>query len=199
MVANMKSKYENIFNNYYVQLITVFVLALALILVSIVLFEDIDLDNIILIRNIFGTLAISGFLYSYDLSRRRFRNDLQMGLTRKKIYKTYLFQVFISLVVASFLVIYYMLIYRHVIRETFDIKEILSLPILFLILSFLGFFLGMFKMKKNYVYLIFSLLTISIVLIISYYSIAYFLDIIILTLVIILGVINYYLIMKKKI
>lgn len=195
----IKNKFKDLFKNYYIQIFTFSLLTLTLILVSIVLFEDIALDNIILIRNIFGTLAIIGFLYSYDLSHRRLRNDLEMGLTRKEVYKAYIIQVAISLFVACFIVTYYMLIYSYVIKQPFNIKDILILPVIFLGLSFLGFFLGIYKMRKRIFYILSGTLIVGIVLIITNFGMPYFVDIILLTLVIILGVVNYLLITKNKI
>ena len=58
-------KYHRLTQNYFAQLVVAFVSALLLIMTAIVLFEDIDLDNTMLIYNIYGTLALVGFIYSY--------------------------------------------------------------------------------------------------------------------------------------
>ena len=196
-----KMKIKEYLDNYYVQLGSFFLLALILIFVSIVLFEDINLDNMILVQNIYGTLALTGFLYSYDLSKRRLRNDLEIGLTRKEVYRLYLFQVFISLVFASFIVLYYAWIHQHVIKESFVVKEIAFLAVVYLALSFFGFFLGIFKIRKLFFHILSAVITIIIVLMIIYIGMKYYLylDIAIAVIAIVLGILNYLLIMKRKI
>jgi predicted acyltransferase len=113
-----KDRFKKLMNNYYFQLFWVIIIALILIMISIVLVEDIDMDNRIFRFNLFGTLALIGFLYSYSLTKKNIRNDLSVGMTRKETYLSYLKNVFIALFVAQFFVIYYMVIYKIVINLT---------------------------------------------------------------------------------
>lgn len=196
----MKDKWNKFTSNFSVKLISVIVLALFLIMVSIVLFEDVGLDNSILIYNIFGTISLIGFLYSYALTKKNIRVDFGMGVTRKQIYKSYLKNTLLVLFISLFLVAYYILIFKIVIMKNislnkfFDMRILIFLPLIFLSLSFLGFFLGIMKIHSGFVYSLIALITTIIVLVIIYLTIAYFLNLILLLIVLGLGFLNYYLI-----
>ena len=196
----MKDKWNKFTRNFSVKLISVIVLALFLIMVSIVLFEDVGLDNSILIYNIFGTISLIGFLYSYALTKKNIRVDFGMGVTRKQIYKSYLKNTLLVLFISLFLVAYYILIFKIVIMKNislnkfFDMRILIFLPLIFLSLSFLGFFLGIMKIHSGFVYSLIALITTIIVLVIIYLTIAYFLNLILLLIVLGLGFLNYYLI-----
>jgi len=200
-----EKKYKRFLENNKTRLVLVIVSALILIMISIVLFEDIDLDNTILVYNIFGTLALIGFLYSYSLTKKNIKNDLCVGITRKEIYKSYLRNIMICLVVSILLVIYYMVIYKLVINvntsifSLFDIEEILFLPLIFLALSFFGFFLGMVQMRKKIFYLLFLCTNTIIVVFVIYFNMEYYLDLILLGFVLTLLILNYRLIKKYDI
>lgn len=196
----MKDKWNKFTSNFSVKLISVIVLALLLIMVSIVLFEDVGLDNSILIYNIFGTISLIGFLYSYALTKKNIRIDFGIGVTRKQIYKSYLKNILVVLLISLFLVAYYILIFKIVIvknislNKYFDIRILIFLPLIFLSLSFLGFFLGMMKIHSGLVYSLIALITTVIVLVIIYLTVAYFLNLILFIIVLGLGFLNYYLI-----
>lgn len=196
----MKDKWNKLTSNFSVKLISVIVLALLLIMVSIVLFEDVGLDNSILIYNIFGTISLIGFLYSYALTKKNIRIDFGIGVTRKQIYKSYLKNILVVLLISLFLVAYYILIFKIVIvknislNKYFDMRILIFLPLIFLSLSFLGFFLGMMKIHSGLVYSLIALITTVIVLVIIYLTVAYFLNLILFIIVLGLGFLNYYLI-----
>ncbi|MDI9507806.1 MAG: hypothetical protein WBL47_05995 [Bacilli bacterium] len=198
-------KYHRLTQNYFAQLVVAFVSALLLIMTAIVLFEDIDLDNTMLIYNIYGTLALVGFIYSYNLTKKHLRSELEVGVTRKRIYRNYLFNTLISLMISLFLVAYYMFIYKKVIRNTltlpqlFDFKKIIFLPLIYLLISFSGFILGIIQMRKKVFYVLFSIVVSGLVLIIIYLSITYYVNMALLLAVLILAVINYFLIANYRV
>jgi hypothetical protein len=201
----MKHNYlKTLKSNEIARLITVILTALFLITVSIILFDDIDFDNRILIYALFGTIALIGFLYSYALTRRNVRLRMNFGYTRKVIYRNYLKNTLICLLVSIFLAAYYMIIYNLVyyqkfsIFEVFDLREVVFLPLIYLILSFLGFFLGIFKMNRDIFYSLTAFIIACLVLVIIYYTIANWLNFVLLGFTVIFGGINYFLFMRYK-
>lgn len=192
-------KLTNFLNRDVVKLIMVIFCILVLIFVSIVLFEDIDLDKRIIIYNIFGILALAGFLYSYSLTKKNTPLKLSMGITRKTIYFNYLKNTIISLFISLFIAVYYMLIYNLVlygkfsILEVFDIREVVFLPMVYLVLSALGFFLGIYKLQSKIFYILSVLITVGLVLVIIYFSVAYWLTLVLFAFGVLFEVINYFL------
>ncbi|MCK9536163.1 MAG: hypothetical protein M0R05_01020 [Bacilli bacterium] len=200
-----KEFFLKIWHNYFFQLGLAFVSALFLIMVAIVLFEDIDLDNTMLIYNIFGTLTLVGFIYSYNLTKKHLRSKLEVGITRKQIYRNYFVNIMITLIVALFLVAYYMFVYKKVIKNTltilqlFDFKKMLFLPLVFLLVSFIGFVFGIIQIKRKVFYLLFTVIVMGLIIVVIYFSIAYFINLILLAAVLIMGMINYLLIINYRI
>ncbi|HEY8396152.1 MAG TPA: hypothetical protein VIK96_05170 [Bacilli bacterium] len=191
-------------NNDASKLVAVIISALFLITVSIILFNDIAFDNRILIYALFGTIALTGFLYSFALSGKNAWIRLSFGITRKEIYKNYIKNSILCLIVSIFLAAYYMviynLVYKHnlMITKVFDLREVVFLPLIYLILSFLGFFLGIFKMNRNLFYTLTGIIVTCLVLIIIFYTIAYWLNFVLLGFAILFGLVNYLLFMKYK-
>jgi len=200
-----KGKFLKIRQNYFLQLSVAFLAAILLIMVSIVLFEDIQLDNTMLIYNIFGNLTLVGFIFSYNLTKKHLRSQLEVGKTRKQIFLNYIVNILITLIVALFLVAYYIFIYKQIIKNTstitqlFDMKKLLFLPLIFLLVSSLGFMLGIIQIKKKIFYLLFTAIITGLVIIVIYYSIAYYINIILLIIVFIAIPINYLLIINYQI
>jgi hypothetical protein len=198
-------KFYRITHNYYAQLAAAVVSALFLIMAATVLFEDINLDNTMLIYNIFGTLTMVGFIFSYNLTKKHLRSELEAGVTRKRVYRNYLVNTFIVLAVSLFIAAYYMFIYKTIIKNTltlleiFDFRKIVFLPLIFLLISFSGFILGLIQMRKRFFYTLFIAFVCGLVLIIIYLSITYYINIILLAAVIMLIVINYFLIANYRI
>lgn len=176
------------------------ILTLLLIFVSIILFEDVGLDNSMLIYNIFGTLTLVSFLYSFHTTSKKLYNELSLGITRKEFYKNYLKNISIVLLVSIFFVIYYMIIYKLIIgtnnslSTSFDIKKVIYLPMTFLTLSFFGFFLGIMKMRRSFFYTLVVIITTIVVLIVTYISIKQLYNILLGLIVISLGVLDYILV-----
>lgn len=199
-----KNHFTKFINNDFVKLATVIIAAIFLITISIILFDDIQFDNRILIFAIFGTVALAGFLYSFALTRKNVWIRLSFGITRKEIYKNYLKNSLIALLISIFLAAYYMVIYNLVyfhqvsIAEVFDLREVVFLPLIYLILSFLGFFLGIFKMNRSIFYSLAVFIIVCLVLIIIYYTITNWLNYTLLGFAILFGGINYLLFMKYK-
>lgn len=195
-------KLTNFLNKDIVKLIAVIFSILLLILISVILFEDIDLDNRILIYNIFGTLALAGFLYSYSLTKKNTPLKLSMGITRKTIYLGYLKNTIFSLLISLFIAVFYMLIYNLVIYkkfsilEVFDLREVVFLPMVYLILSSLGFFLGVYKLQSKIFYSLSVLIAVILVLVIIFFGVAYWLTIVLFTFGVSFQVINYFLFMR---
>jgi hypothetical protein len=195
-------KLTNFLNKDIVKLIAVIFSILLLILISVILFEDIDLDNRILIYNIFGTLALAGFLYSYSLTKKNTPLKLSMGITRKTIYFGYLKNTIFSLLTSLFIAVFYMLIYNLVIYkkfsilEVFDLREVVFLPMVYLILSSLGFFLGVYKLQSKIFYSLSVLIAVILVLVIIFFGVAYWLTIVLFTFGVSFQVINYFLFMR---
>lgn len=182
------------------KLIGIIILTLLLIFVSIILFEDVGLDNSMLIYNIFGTLTLVSFLYSFHTTSKKLYNELSLGITRKEFYKNYLKNISIVLLVSIFFVIYYMIIYKLIIgtnnslSTSFDIKKVIYLPMTFLTLSFFGFFLGIMKMRRSFFYTLVIIITTIVVLIVTYMSIKQLYNILLGLIVISLGVLDYILV-----
>jgi len=197
-VSSMQ-KINAFFKNYYVQLTLFFLLALFLILVSIVFLEDIGANSDILIYNIFGTLAFSGLLYSFHLSKTKIRQLTQAGKTRADIYKDYMLRLIASLGVSVLLVAYYIVLFKIYVNEQFDYDKILFLPMMTLFLSLLGFLLGMLKMKTVWLYVLFGILLGGLALIVINFQIGYYLDLALLLGVLILSGVCYRLIVRKNI
>lgn len=65
-------------------------------------------------------------------------------------------------------------------------------------LSFLGFFLGMVKMNRNVFYVLSGAIVVALVLVIIYYSIANWLNYLLLGCAFLFGLANYFLFMKYK-
>ncbi|MDD4000587.1 MAG: hypothetical protein PHX62_06820 [Bacilli bacterium] len=199
-----KISYNAFKNNDVIKLVAVIASALLLITVLIILLDDIAFDHRILIYALFGTIAAIGFLYSYSLTKRNARIRLSFGYTRKAIYKNYLKNTLICLLVSIFLAAYYMLIYNLVnnykfsILDVFDLREVVFLPLVYLLLSFLGFFLGVFKMSRNLFYSLFTFIIAFLVIILIYYTITNLLNYLLLGIAIIFGILNYLLFMRCK-
>lgn len=199
------NKWNAFWNRDIVKPISVFVLALVLIMVSIVLFEDIKLDNSILIMNIFGTLSLIGFLYSYALTKKNMYKDLSLGYTRKEIFVKYMKNILLVLGIAIVLVGYYILIYILVINHEsrilslFDFRLITLLPLIFLSLSFLGFLLGLLKLKRRFFYSLATVLCSGIAVLLIFYSTAYLFNGLLLMFVVLLGFADYLLMINYKI
>src|SRR5690554_6242701 len=122
-----KGKFLKIRQNYFLQLSVAFLAAILLIMVSIVLFEDIQLDNTMLIYNIFGNLTLVGFIFSYNLTKKHLRSQLEVGKTRKQIFLNYIVNILITLIVALFLVAYYIFIYKQIIKNTSTITQLFDM------------------------------------------------------------------------
>lgn len=185
------------------KLISIIILTLVLILIAIILFDDVGLDQSMLIYNIFGTLTLIGFLYSFQMASNKLYNALSFGVSRKKYYLAYLKNIVFVLLIALLFGVYYIFIYKLIIDTNvvifvlFDLNRIIYLPTLFLSLSFLGFLFGIAKMKRGYLYLLAILITTAVVVSILFLdnqivfsSLVTFLGLV----VIILGLINYYLV-----
>lgn len=192
-------KLSAFFKNYYVQLTLFFLLALFLILVSIVFLEDIGADSDILIYNLFGTLAFSGLLYSFHLSKTKLRQLTQAGKTRADIYKDYLLRLGASLGFSVLLVVYYIVLFKIYVNQQFDYEKILFLPMMALFLSLVGFLLGMLKMKRLWLYVFFGILLGGLSLAVIKLPITYYFDISLLLGVLILAGVGYRLIIRKNI
>src|SRR5690554_6160371 len=111
----MKSKANDFFEKPIVKLISIIILTLLLIMVSLILFEDLDLDSSLLIYNIYGTISLVSFLYSFHTANKKLFNDLSLGISRKNVYKRYLKNVFFVLLVSIFFVLYYIFAYKYII------------------------------------------------------------------------------------
>ncbi|GEM_PF-2979869 len=196
---NRMQKINAFFKNYYVQLTLFFLLALFLILVSIVFLEDIGADSDILIYNIFGTLAFSGLLFSFHLSKTKIRQQTQAGKTRQDIYKDYLLRLMASLGVSVLLVAYYIILFKIYVNQQFDYEKILFLPMVTLFISLVGFLMGMLRMKRVWLYALFGILLGGLVLIVINFSIGYHLDLVLLLGVLILAGVCYRLIIRQNI
>lgn len=199
-----KETFKKITNHEAFKLAAVILSALFLITVSIILFDDIAFDNRIFIYVLFGTIALTGFLYSFSLTGKNTWVMLSFGTTRKEIYKKYLLDSLLALLVSVLLAAYYMIIYYLVyyhyllITEVFDFHEVAFLPLVYLMLSFLGFFLGMVKMNRNVFYVLSGAIVVALVLVIIYYSIANWLNYLLLGCAFLFGLANYFLFMKYK-
>lgn len=193
---------ENKINKFFeipsVKLISVILLTLLLILISLILFEDLNLDPSMLIYNIYGTIALISFLYSFYSTNKKLYNELSLGISRKEFYKRYLKNIFFILGVTIFFVIYYILLYKFIIGgskpifDEFKLGMLIYLPTVFLSLSFLGFLLGILRMKKGIFYSVGFVIATLVVLSIIYLTIFYLLSILLGIVFIGLGVLNYY-------
>jgi len=192
-------------DNEDIKLIGNILLTFILIFIAIVLFEDVGLDNSMLIYNIYGTLALVSFLYSYHSSNKKLYNDVSFGITRKEFFFSYLKNIGLVLGLSLIFVIYYMIIFKliivnnHSILKTFNLQKIICLPLVFLGLSFLGFLLGILKMRKQFFYTLVSILSTLIVLGVTYIGIKYYFNIMLGVVVIGLGIIDFLLIDKVNI
>lgn len=191
---------EKLLENPTIKLIGIILLTFLLILVSIILFEDLGLNNSILIYNIFGTLALISFLFSFHTTSRKLYNELSLGVSRKEFYIKYLKNIGFVLILSLAFIIYYLFIYKLIIDdnipllESFDIGKLIYLPMVFLSLSFLGFLLGILKMRKTFFYTLVIIITTLIVVSIIYISIKNLFNIFLGLIVILLGVFNYFLV-----
>ncbi|MCK9471020.1 MAG: hypothetical protein WC006_02990 [Bacilli bacterium] len=201
----MKKLDNKFFENEIVKLVSIIILTLLLIMVSLILFEDLDLDPSLLIYNIYGTLSLVSFLYSYHSSSKRLYNDLSLGISRRNVYKIYLKNIFFVLLVSLFFVSFYIFSYQFIIggsRPLFDefkIEIIVYLTSIFLSLSLFGFLLGILKLKRGFFYSIVLVITVMVVLSIIYYTIIYLLSILLGIIVIGLGILNYIILKNIKI
>jgi len=199
-----KEIYKRIINSEAWKLAAVIIAALFLITVSIILFDDIAFDNRIFIYALFGTIALTGFLYSFSLTGKEAWMRLSFGVTRKAIYRKYILNSFLSLVVSVFLAAYYMVIYYLVydhdllITEVFNFREVVFLPLVYLALSFLGFFLGMCKMNRNIFYTLTGIIVVSLSVVVIYFSITNWMNFLLLAFSIVFGMVNYFFFMKYK-
>lgn len=199
-----KDIYKRIINSEAWKLAAVIIAALFLITVSIILFDDIAFDNRIFIYALFGTIALTGFLYSFSLTGKEAWMRLSFGVTRKAIYRKYILNSFLSLVVSVFLAAYYMVIYYLVydhdllITEVFNFREVVFLPLVYLALSFLGFFLGMCKMNRNIFYTLTGIIVVSLSVVVIYFSITNWMNYLLLAFSIVFGMVNYFFFMKYK-
>lgn len=191
---------EKLLENPTIKLIGIILLTFLLILVSIILFEDLGLNNSILIYNIFGTLALISFLFSFHTTSRKLYNELSLGVSRKEFYIKYLKNIGFVLILSLAFIIYYLFIYKLIIDdnipllESFDLGKLIYLPMVFLSLSFLGFLLGILKMRKTFFYTLVIIITTLIVVSIIYISIKNLFNILLGLIVILLGVFNYFLV-----
>jgi len=191
---------EKLLENPTIKLIGIILLTFLLILVSIILFEDLGLNNSILIYNIFGTLALISFLFSFHTTSRKLYNELSLGVSRKEFYIKYLKNIGFVLILSLAFIIYYLFIYKLIIDdnipllESFDLGKLIYLPMVFLSLSFLGFLLGILKMRKTFFYTLVIIITTLIVVSIIYISIKNLFNIFLGLIVILLGVFNYFLV-----
>lgn len=199
-----KEIYKRIINSEAWKLAAAIIAALFLITVSIILFDDIAFDNRIFIYALFGTIALTGFLYSFSLTGKEAWMRLSFGVTRKAIYRKYILNSFLSLVVSVFLAAYYMVIYYLVydhdllITEVFNFREVVFLPLVYLALSFLGFFLGMCKMNRNIFYTLTGIIVVSLSVVVIYFSITNWMNFLLLAFSIVFGMVNYFFFMKYK-
>lgn len=199
-----KEIYKRIINSEAWKLAAVIIAALFLITVSIILFDDIAFDNRIFIYALFGTIALTGFLYSFSLTGKEAWMRLSFCVTRKAIYRKYILNSFLSLVVSVFLAAYYMVIYYLVydhdllITEVFNFREVVFLPLVYLALSFLGFFLGMCKMNRNIFYTLTGIIVVSLSVVVIYFSITNWMNYLLLAFSIVFGMVNYFFFMKYK-
>ncbi|MGD9886927.1 MAG: hypothetical protein AB7T03_03065 [Bacilli bacterium] len=138
-------------NRYYVLVTIYFLLALALILFAVLFLDDIQAPTDMLIYNIFGTLAILGYLQSYQFTFKKMKISLAIGNTRKQIYRRYLLRLLISLGLSVLLVVYYITIFKLYVNQYFDYSKIIFLPLVTVILSLLGFFEGLLRIKFYWV------------------------------------------------
>ena len=83
--------------------------------------------------------------------------------------------------------------------QLFDFKKIIFLPLIYLLISFSGFILGIIQMRKKVFYVLFSIVVSGLVLIIIYLSITYYVNMALLLAVLILAVINYFLIANYRV
>jgi len=191
---------EKLLENPTIKSIGIILLTFLLILVSIILFEDLGLNNSILIYNIFGTLALISFLFSFHTTSRKLYNELSLGVSRKEFYIKYLKNIGFVLILSLAFIIYYLFIYKLIIDdnipllESFDLGKLIYLPMVFLSLSFLGFLLGILKMRKTFFYTLVIIITTLIVVSIIYISIKNLFNILLGLIVILLGVFNYFLV-----
>lgn len=191
---------EKLLENPTIKLIGIILLTFLLILVSIILFEDVGLNNSILIYNIFGTLALISFLFSFHTTSRKLYNELSLGVSRKEFYIKYLKNIGFVLILSLAFIIYYLFIYKLIIDdnipllESFDLGKLIYLPMVFLSLSFLGFLLGILKMRKAFFYTLVIIITTLIVVSIIYISIKNLFNIFLGLIEILLGVFNYFLV-----
>lgn len=201
----MKEKQIKILNNPTVKLISIIILTLLLIMVSIILFEDMDLNSSMLIYNIYGTLILVSFLYSFHTTSKKLYIDLSLGVSRKDFYKKYLKNIIFVLIISLFFVAYYILAYKLIIGlnkpifDEFRLQILIYLPIIFLSLSFLGFALGIVKMKRRFFYTIVFVVSVLVVISVMYLTIVYLFNIFLSVIVIGLAVFDYYLLKKINI
>jgi len=193
----MKNKTNEFFEKPIIKLISIIFLTLLLILISLILFEDLNLDTSMLIYNIYGTIALVGFLYSFHTTNKKLYNDLSLGISRKRFYKKYLKNTFFILTITIFFVAYYIFLYKLIIAgnkpvfDEFRLEMLTYLSTIFLCLSFLGFFLGILKIKKGIFYPLVFIIIVLIVLSIIYFMDFYLLSILLGIVFISLGIINY--------
>ena len=201
----MKDKELKFINNPTVKLISIIILTLLLIMVSIILFEDMDLNSLMFIYNIYGTLILVSFLYSFHTTSKKLYIDLSLGICRRDFYIKYLKNILFVLGISLFFVVYYIFSYKLIIGlnkpifSEFRLQVLIYLPIVFLSLSFLGFTFGIVKMKRGFFFTIVFVISALVVFSVIYLTIVYLLNILLGLIVIGLGVFNYYLLKRVNI
>lgn len=196
-----KQKILKIWNNYYVQLFIAFLLTLLLISVAILFIEEINLDNTILIYNIFGTLALVAFISGYNSTKKGMKTQLEFGITRKKIYINHILDTLVIVTVSIALVFYYMYVYIRAIHSNlyffashFNVPGMIFLPLTFLFTAAAGFTFGIVQIKAKTFYPLFVIAVTGLIFIAIKYSYMYMINIILAVLILIIGFINYLLV-----
>jgi hypothetical protein len=80
----------------------------------------------------------------------------------------------------------------------FNFREVVFLPLVYLALSFLGFFLGMCKMNRNIFYTLTGIIVVSLSVVVIYFSITNWMNYLLLAFSIVFGMVNYFFFMKYK-
>ena len=184
-------------NRYYVLVTIYFLLALALILFAVLFLDDIQAPTDMLIYNIFGTLAILGYLQSYHFTLKKMKMSLAIGNTRKQIYQRYLLRLLISLGLSILLVVYYIIIFKLYVNQYFDYSKIIFLPLVTVILSLLGFFEGLLRFKFYWMLAILTLIVGGLAWVVISIPIPYYWDGILLIVATLFVFINRFIIFSK--
>lgn len=200
------SKFSRFWNYYYIQLILSVIVTLLLISLTILFIEEIDLNNTILIYNIFGTLTLVAFITSYNSTKKAMKTQLELGITRKQIYRNHIISTGIAAVVSIALVLYYMYIYIKAINSSitlfakhFNVSGMVFLPLAFLFSAASGFALGIFRIKPKIFYPLFIVAASGMIYIAIKHSYNYIINIVVASLILILSIMNYLLICNFQI